>query len=622
MKSILSEAQQLSCFRSIDVQFGLMVATRSDDNQGLMLLASVWVSANTAMGHVCLPLKDLNRKNLFSGRMPELARRAWIHAGNPSLKDWKKCLLASQAVSDGSRPTPLVLEHDNLYLQRMWEYECIVANFFNQPRIIPIKLDEVRIADVLRRYFPGDTHVVNWQKVATAIAITNFVVLISGGPGTGKTSTVAKVLASLLQISNQQQQYLRIVMAAPTGKAAIRLSQSLGLALQHLELNEEQKKQLPREAVTLHRLLGLETDSQRMRYHSNNLLNLDILIIDEASMIDLPMMAHLVSAVPAKARVIFFGDHCQLSSVESGAVFKDICQFIKSGYSLNRREQLKRLTGFTLPGEKVRDVFRVSDSLCLLRKSYRFNKNSGIAKLANAINSGNGKTALKLLKSSTVKDIDYISLYNLKDYQSMIDNCIQGYQDYLRCLHNNDEPRVILESFNRFRLLCALRNGIFGVEGLNCSIEQALNRIGLITLDNGNSSYLGRPIMIMENEVSMGLYNGDIGLVLSKNIYSLCVYFPLSDGGVKEVPISLLPKHETAFSMTVHKSQGSEFERVVLVLPNKTSSLLTRELFYTAVTRVRKRFSLYARDDIVRHIISNRIQRNSGLVQRLSIKLV
>lgn len=611
MEEILAEAQRLRLLRSLDVQFARMLATPAEP---ALMLASACLSADAGAGHVCLPVALLTPARLFDGRRPMLAQQAWLRAGSPSLDEWQQ-LLASSAVSDGSRPTPLVLDNQRLYLQRMWRHECEVAQFFNRPRP-PVAGDETTISAVLARYFPGGGSVIDWQKIAVAVAITHQVALISGGPGTGKTSTVAKLLAALLQLSAGG--CARMLMAAPTGKAAARLSESLGMALQRMGLDEEQKQRLPHEAITLHRLLGALPNSQRMRYHSRNPLHVDILIIDEASMVDLPMMANVITALPQQARVIFLGDRCQLSSVEAGAVLGDICQFAEAGYSPTRRAELARLTGFTLPAGAGGGGYGVADSLCLLRKNYRFDEGSGIGRLANAINTGDVKDALAILNSGTAADVAYKLLRETADYQRMLNDCVEGYRDYLTRVRNHDVPAAILNAFNRFRLLCALREGPFGVAGLNECIELALSRAGLIALGNAEHNYAGRPVMIVRNVPSLGLYNGDIGILLWDGEQTLRVHFSLPNGGVKVVPLSRLPEHETAFAMTVHKSQGSEFHHTAVALPNQIFQVLTRELLYTAVTRAHTWLSLYATDEVLQHAIATKTQRRSGLIERLA----
>ncbi|SNC58300.1 exodeoxyribonuclease V subunit alpha [Sodalis endosymbiont of Henestaris halophilus] len=613
MEKILAEAQQLHLFRPLDVQFARMLATSADPT---LMLASACLSANASSGHVCLPLERLMPAQLFNGRMPLLAQQAWLRAGRPSLEEWQKILLNSKAVSSGSHPTPLVLDKQRLYLQRMWRYECKVAQFFKR-RPPPAEYNGTNIASVLTRYFPSDGTVINWQKIAAAVAITRPVALISGGPGTGKTTTVAKMMAAFLQLNNNKR--LRMIMAAPTGKAASRLSESLGLALKRLGLNEQQKQLLPLEAITLHHLLGAQPNSQKMIYHQDNQLQVDILIIDEASMIDLTMMANLIAALPPQARVIFLGDRFQLSSVEAGAVLSDICQFAESGYSSERRAELSRLTGFTLSEDDTGCCgYGVADSLCLLRNNYRFDESSGINRLANIIHTGDYKGAIKLLKAGIERDINYKQLRDAEEYLRMLNDCIDGYKDYLQQVHKHDAPDKILESFNRFRLLCALREGPFGIAGLNERIKWALSNSGLIALDNTAHWYAGRPVMILRNAPELDLYNGDIGIFLWDSQQTLRVHFSLPVGGVKTISLRRLPEHETAFAMTVHKSQGSEFHHTALVLPNKILPVLTRELFYTAVTRARSRLSIYATEKVLQHIIKTKTLRSSGLIERLA----
>lgn len=613
MDLLFQQAQQLRLWRSLDVQFARMLARAHEP--GLML-ACACLSADAGAGHVCLPLTLLNPGALFNGRHPLLAEQAWRLAGQPARDDWRRLLNASPAVSDGSRPTPLVLDNDRLYLQRMWQNERRVAAFFNAIRPLPLS-DELWVSRVLDRFFPPADGEVDWQKVAAGVAISHSAALITGGPGTGKTSTVARLLAAMVVLGGNKR--LRIQMAAPTGKAAARLSESLGIAVAKLGLNDEQRRLIPAEAVTLHRLLGAQANSQRMRYHQGNPLHVDILIIDEASMVDLPMMASLLAAMPPEARVIFLGDRRQLASVEAGAVLGDLCFFAENGYSAQRGAQLGRLTGFQLPESVVAPRHRVGDSLCWLRKSYRFDDSSGIGRLADAVNRGDSRQALALLTGGQDADVDYAPVQDAEDYLRLLTGAVTGYRDYLRLVKQGAEPGVILAAFNQYRLLCALREGPFGVAGLNTRLEQALAQAGLISRppDAAARGYAGRPLMINRNAPNLGLYNGDIGIMLPNARSELRVYFALPDGTINDVPLSRLPDHETAFSMTVHKSQGSEFRHTALVLPNHCLPVLTRELVYTAITRARQRLTVYANADVLSLAIATPTERRSGLRERL-----
>jgi exodeoxyribonuclease V alpha subunit len=610
MIEILNQALVLGALRPLDVHFAQIVA---GDDEPELLLAAACLSAEAGAGHVCLLLDQLLPENLFNGRQPELALAAWQAAGQPDLARWQQCLVASAAVSDGNSATPLVLQQHRLYLQRMWQSEGEVAAFISSDRVSQ-PVEEAQLRAILDQLFGEAADEPDWQKIAAAVAATRRIAVISGGPGTGKTTTVAKLLAALVQLGDDER--LRIQLAAPTGKAAARLTESLGTASRQILLTPEQRALFPVEAATLHRLLGAQPNSQRMRYHRGNPLHLDVLVVDEASMVDLPMMARLIVALPPKARVIFLGDRDQLASVEAGAVLGDICRFAEQGYSEDRAAQLARLTGYPLQGQPAGAAVR--DSLCLLRKSYRFDARSGIGQLALAVNAGDGKQAIAAL-NGRYSDVAGYPLAETEDYQQLLDACAEGYRDYLRKVAEGADATTILEVFGRFQVLCALREGPFGVAGLNERIESGLQRAGLIRRNPGPAGrwYLGRPVMIGRNDSALGLFNGDIGIALPGAEGDLRVHFQLPDGSIKSVQPSRLPAHETAYAMTVHKSQGSEFDHTVLVLPNHFLPVLTRELVYTAITRARKQLSLYATDKVLLSAIRTPTQRRSGLAERL-----
>jgi exodeoxyribonuclease V alpha subunit len=476
----------------------------------------------------------------------------------------------------------MILVGERLYLNRMWCNECSIADFFarvNQP----LEVDENRLRQALDDLFqPSDD--INWQKVAAAVALTRRVSVISGGPGTGKTTTVAKLLAALVQMADGAR--CRICLAAPTGKAAARLTESLGAALRQLPLTDKQKATLPDEASTLHRLLGALPGSQRLRYHAGNPLHLDVLVVDEASMIDLPMMSRLIDALPQHARVIFLGDRDQLASVEAGAVLGDICAWVNKGFTPERAAQLSRITGTTVPAGEGTSASALRDSLCLLQKSYRFGSDSGIGQLAAAVNRGD-KAAASAVLSQGFSDIENKHLQSAEDYQSMIDDALAGYGHFLGLVRDGAQPQEVLAAFGEYQLLCALREGPFGVSGLNDRIEQALVRQRRITRPAHARWYHGRPVMITRNDASLGLFNGDIGIALDQG-QGIRVWFPLPDGSLKSVQPSRLPEHDTAWAMTVHKSQGSEFDHAALILPGQIVPVVTRELVYTAITRAKK----------------------------------
>ncbi len=322
-EQLLLAAVEQRLLRPLDVQFALMVA---QNDPPAVKLAAALLSRDAGEGHVCLPLSRLSGDEALSGKAGEIRDRLLAEAGAP--EDWPALLLASSAVSCGDAPAPMILCGDRLYLNRMWRNELTVARFFNEANRV-LEMDEARLASTLNALFPA-TGETDWQKVAAAVALTRRISVISGGPGR-EDHHRGKALAALIQIEDSPR--CRIRLAAPTGKAAARLTESLGAALRKLPLTDAQKALIPTEASTLHRLLGAQPGSQRMRYHAGNPLHLDVLVVDEASMIDLPMMSRLIDALPAHGRVIFLGDRDQLASVEAGAVLGDICAWASSGYT-------------------------------------------------------------------------------------------------------------------------------------------------------------------------------------------------------------------------------------------------------------------------------------------------
>ena len=598
LQTLLLEAADLRLLRRLDVQFAMMVA--KNDEPAVMLAAAL-LSKDTGEGHVCLPLSRL----VADEKTPAPIQACFALLDDPI--DWQGVLLRSAAVGSGQTPTPLVLSAGRLYLNRLWRNELAIAQFFNDMNQ-PLPYDAAQLTQTLDALF-GASAEVNWQKVAAAVAMTRRISVISGGPGTGKTTTVAKLLAALIQMAGESK--CRIQLAAPTGKAAARLTESLGSTLRSLPLTDTQKKSFPREASTLHRLLGAQPGSQRLRYHAGNPLHLDVLVVDEASMIDLTMMSRLIDALPPHARVIFLGDRDQLASVEAGAVLGDICHYATSGYTAQRAQELTRLTGAQIEGSDSLVAAALRDSLCLLQHSYRFGSDSGIGQLAGAVNRGD-RHAIRAVFSGAFADIEKKQLQTGEEYLAMLDDARQGYQRFLSAVLQQESPEAVMTAFGEYQLLCALREGPFGVAGLNERLEQALVLKRKITRQPHSRWYEGRPVMISRNDSALGLFNGDIGVALDRG-QGLRVWFQMPDGSVKSVQPSRLPEHETAWAMTVHKSQGSEFAHVALILPAQMSPVVTRELVYTAITRARTRLSLYADDKVLMQAVTTRTERRSGL---------
>ncbi|HEV2682467.1 MAG TPA: exodeoxyribonuclease V subunit alpha [Rhodanobacter sp.] len=492
----------------------------------------------------------------------------------------------------------------------------------------------------------------NWPKIACALAARGAFTVITGGPGTGKTTTVVRLLGLLQTLQlRKQARPLRIRLAAPTGKAAARLNASIATQLAQLDVDDAARAAIPAEVDTLHRLLGARPDTRRFRHDRANPLHLDVLVIDEASMIDLEMMSAVLAALPATAQLILLGDKDQLSSVEAGAVLGDLCRRAEAGhYSTASADWLQATIGEDIHPFIRDDAQPLDQQVAMLRHSHRFGDSSGIGRLARAVNAGD-IDAVHTLLGTPARDLAWISTATQVQLADMAidgnhkhfairdnDEVPHGYRHYLELLQRERPTgidaeahehwaRAVLQAFNRFQLLCALRHGPYGVEGLNPLIADALHARGLI--DSSLGWYEGRPVMVTRNDYGLGLANGDVGICLRMPDDSgkprLVVAFlahaaPGSGAGtrIRHVLPSRLGEVATVYAMTVHKSQGSEFEHTALVLPAEASNVLTRELLYTGITRARRWFSLLGSQVIVDGAVDRRTRRYSGLAEYLT----
>ena len=583
-----------------------------------LALAAALASHATGQGDICVNLRQWARRAQWS------AKAAEIPAFIPPLGEWLSAVRASPVVGRPGRRQPLVLDRrGRLYLYRYWDYERRLADDLLQRASVSSEaVDEAQLQTDLKRLYPRHPQLTgpDWQKVAAAVAALKRLCVISGGPGTGKTSTVLRILALLTGQAGARP--LRIALAAPTGKAAARLQEAIRAAkpdLSRLGLQPEQLAQIPEEASTLHRLLGARPNSVYFRHDRDNPLPLDVLVVDEVSMVGLALMAKTVAALPPTARLILLGDKDQLASVEAGAVLGEICAGA-GGFSPEFRSRLATLTGERLPrGRTVTSP--LADAIVLLKHSYRFGATSGIGALAQAVNRGKATDALALLEGMPHEDIAWQTLADPAELAEQIAEPVTaGFASYLQAAQNNAGPVAVFERFNQFRVLSALRNGPFGVEALNRLCEEVLHRRGLV--NTRQDWYCGRPVMIVHNDYNLRLFNGDIGITLPdpEDSTRMKVFFLGSDGALRSFAPARLPDHETVYAMTVHKSQGSEFDHVLVVTPNAPSPVLSRELLYTALTRAKQRASFYGVPEVFAGAVERRLRRSSGLRDRLWVE--
>ncbi len=601
--------------RDLDVQLAQLLA-RWDADASVQLAVAL-TSQELGRGHVCFDLSTWPERLVQWQAQLTQAALSWPETSVAVLDAKLQQSPLVRVVTDPSdaeeQGQPLTLFAGRLYLSRYFRFEQQVACWLQQASLPAANaVNATELAAQLRQLFTPQPET-DWQAVAVATACEGRFTLISGGPGTGKTTTVTKLLALLVA---QSEAPLLIRLAAPTGKAAARLTESIAKAKTELatQVNAEWLEGIPTQASTLHRLLGVIPGQPEFRHNAQNPLPLDVLVVDEASMIDLPMMARLLAALPPQARLILLGDKDQLASVEAGAVLGDICRFVAQGISQQQAECLQQRTGYDLQPYVQAAGHPLRDRLCLLRKSWRFAADSGIGKLADAVNNGDEKTAQAVWRQ------DYRDIRLHSDEQRLemaVKLAAEGYHAYLALLDkpmNAEGAVALLQAFNQIRLLCALHDGPWGINGMNQAIGQRLQTQGKLKMTA--DWFAGRPVMITENDYGLGLYNGDIGIAASDG-ERLRVWFVLPDGKAHGFLPSRLPAHDTAWAMTVHKSQGSEFTHTLLLLPPETNPLLTRELLYTGITRAREQLDLFATPEVLALMVRKQTERYSGLVSML-----
>ena len=660
--------------------------------------AALEVSLATSEGHVCVPLDNLldvqASGELFPGDAPALSvwRDALFASGLCAPADLSRAL-TGDAQADAF---PLLLDdRDRLYLARYYGYEARLAAALGRKLSRTEAMSHAGVTaedrQRLRRYFgdgvlssPDGQREPNWQMAAAALALERSLVVLSGGPGTGKTTTVVGLLACLLE----RDANLRVALAAPTGKAAQRMQEALTA---RQDLPETVRAALPEAALTLHRLLGVLPESaeqvgRRFRHHAGNPLPYDLIVVDEASMIDLSMATQLLEAVPDGARLILLGDKDQLAAVEAGAVFGELSA--QRAFSPDMRAQLLSALGWPaddLPRSgplalgngatlndgnsataRVRAANGLEDTVVWLERTYRFGAHSAIGRLATAIKTGKVIDARKefaVADSESGNDRNDRNDRGLRSTDaaspetttgdrvllsedggiqlspSSLNALADGYGDYLDALaqavatiEQLGDPAAattadiamvaqpVFSAFGRFRVLCATRGGRRGVEFLGAQLTALLARRAGVALGAGGGAWFaGRPVLVTQNEYALNLFNGDIGIALPLGPSgTLRVAFATPDGGYRLYSPASLPAHETAFAMTIHKSQGSEFERVAIVLPEQASRVLSRELIYTGVTRARRQAWLYAPWQVIASAVARPTQRDGGLTDRLT----
>lgn len=698
---------QAGWFRPLDLAlteflFSHPPSQRRDDR---VLYVAALASVQLGRGHVCVDLSLMQGAvTRILGDEPEFRIRDTRQASaseNPPEVDSPLSTLSSLTADDwlailasddrcringgyGGDDAPLVAEGLRVYLRRYWHIEMTIQAGLMARASLPQSWCEVPAAvtampDILNALFPGSSTAgaIDWQQFACALVARQRFGIITGGPGTGKTTTVVRLLAALQALQAlHQSQALRIKLAAPTGKAAARLNESIAGALNRLPLDqllsaigrhvkssgqssltaEEFVHRIPTRVTTLHRLLGSRPQTRKFRHDRVNRLAADVVVVDEASMVDESMMYALLEALPPTSVLILLGDKDQLASVDAGAVLGELCQRAERGFYLpETADTLKALGAPLMDASLVDSRGQVLDQcIAMLRHSHRFSEHSGIGQLALAVNQGDLAAVEAVWSQSAFVDLARFPVHGLQEQGVVSDRLTSwlieggsktatafkgdGHAHFLQVMHT-ERPTGrdtsawdrwalnVLTAFAGFQVLCATREGQLGVQGINRRVAEALRDRRLIARSDG--WYPGRPVLVTRNDYSLGLMNGDIGIALalpapegSLDGTVLRVAFPAAEGGagVRWILPSRLQDVETVYAMTVHKSQGSEFGHACLVLPAQLNPVVTRELIYTGITRARSWFSLVEGSrEVFQEAIRKRVVRASGLGRGLGI---
>lgn len=565
-------------FSELAYQFAAYIGRQQQTEDPLVTLTAGLLSETISEGHVCLNLQLYQQQNPL------------IEQQLPNATEWQSRLHSSEVVGIPGEFKPLILTADGLlYLYRYWQSEQQVAQAITQRLQDVMTLPEPEKLATFMAEWQNALTGTDWQKVAVFSALRRQLCVISGGPGTGKTTVVVKILQCLQLLDDQP----RIALAAPTGKAAARLQQAI---------NQHTGEQYT--AKTLHRLLGISARFDQGRYSAERPLPVDVLIVDEASMIDINLMSITLKALPLHARLILLGDSDQLASVESGAVLANLCD-ARPAFSAGFIDWVNRLSGVQLTGTEPTPL---QDSLVKLEHSYRFAAGGVIGQLAMAVNQGDAEKVNDLLQNQTPSALAEPTTEHIQA------QLLSGYQAFIEAIEQQKDAISCVQAFERFRLLCAVKQGPQSVWSVNQLMSHLLARRGWRT---AQPFYAGRPVMITQNHYRQNLFNGDIGLVLPNTDGELQACFLFADE-LRWLPLSRLPAHETVFAMTVHKSQGSEFDHVALLLPEEDVTVLSRELVYTALTRARQSVQILSRLPVLQQAVMRRHQRESGLANLLA----
>lgn len=602
---------------------------RTDDRKLLWNLAFL-LSYITATGDVCVYLDNIENKNILDildvNDDTNVYKIDYIpHSYTfPDRAEIEGLIARTELISNESEIlAPIIYDNDGrLYMQKNYHYETVIVDRLGELMRGTNKPDIDFVKKVIDRLCgeTSESDEIDWQRIAVALSLIKRFVVITGGPGTGKTTTAAKIMAAILTIAKDKGVNKSIAICAPTGKAASRLSESIANQVKEIAVDDDIRERIPKEASTIHRLLGYRWLSNNFKHNAQNPMPYDVIIIDESSMVSMSLFAKILDAMSDTAQLIILGDKDQLASVEAGHIFGDVCGREGLEYFSQETATVIRSIAGQRPYSSENTI-PIIDSIVELKKNWRFKEAGSIGQLATAIKEGNFEQVKEMLSSKNPKNItiddkttkDNVGRYIANNYA----------EKYYRLVDVNKikDAGEILDSFC---ILCAMNVGPFGSEHIDSQIKERVKKENEVP--KSHEHFDGMPVMILQNDNHKRLFNGEIGVIKPSNTSGktdntdLRFFIRNQGSEFQEYFIHQIPRHRSVYAMTIHKSQGSEFNEIVVVLPDEANKIMTKELFYTAISRAKECVHIIGKMDIIEDLMKKQIHRDSGLKGRLSGK--
>ncbi|CAL4323006.1 exodeoxyribonuclease V subunit alpha [Buchnera aphidicola] len=579
--------------KKIDYYFAKEIITKKNDT--FILIISIYISFMYRKGNTCVSLKNILKNKFFPKKIFNKLNLK---------KNIKKELLKNKNFSEKNKNVPLIIENNFLHLNKIWHIENTIYKFFNYP------YKEKKYSNIFLKKIFNDKIFINMhleQKIVIILCFLKKFLFIIGDPGTGKTTLVSKIIYFYIFFLKKK----KIILCAPTGKASAKLLESVQSNLK-LFMNKKYKKYIPQTTFTIHRLFKIY---KKNNFFSNkNKKNIDLLIIDESSMIDIFMLEKIIKYISKKTKIIFLGDKNQLPSINSGSIIHDILFFYKK--EKKKKLYYNLLNLLTKKSLKEKNLL-LKNNVFILKKKYRFKEKSNIDKCAEIIKNGKIENIKKIVINK-FKQVKFFSIKKNSSYEKIIKKLFIFFKKFFQMIKKNKPIKNILKYFNKKRILCLIKNDFFGVKGINYIFKKLIKKKypQFFFKNNKKKWYIGKPIIISKNINNMNLFNGLVGITLLDKKKEKKIFFLMPDKTIKIVPINLIKKYQTTWAITVHKSQGSEFSEIHLILPLHKMKIMTREIIYTAITRAKKKIYIYSKKKIFIQAIQKKKIRISGLYQK------